>query len=332
MQDLARLADSIAKLQSAPLGKDMFFEIKSMIESMTNHLLSEQRDEDTHKQWCDKETLKSETMETSHETKRDELVADITLLTTQITTLTQAESDNSDDIKDLVDDIEETTTTRSENMAENKATMLDAQQAQTAVAKAIAVLSDFYKGVGGMDKDEWDAGEFVQLRTARRVQDPKELKDKDTSKAARKLLREAPGGLEAGQSYSGTSGGTDVVGMLENVAADFAAMETQARTDETTQSDTFDSYLTAAKESQATLEHDNEMKASRIEAKKAKLASKSGDLVNTKANLKATVKYLTSLEPACEEGDSTYAEKKAARTAEIEALKEAGKILETAFD
>ena len=46
----------------------------------------------------------------------------------------------------------------------------------------------------------------------------------------------------------------------------------------------------------------------------------------------AKPKYETDLQKACVDGDSTYEERKAARTLEIGALQDAQKILEEAFD
>merc|ERR1719166_178977 len=49
------------------------------------------------------------------------------------------------------------------------------------------------------------------------------------------------------------------------------------------------------------------------------------------AELEAVNQYLKDLEPACVEGDSTYEDRKKARTKEIEALKKAESILQDAF-
>ena len=46
--------------------------------------------------------------------------------------------------------------------------------------------------------------------------------------------------------YKGTSGGSDVIGLLTDIAADFASMEAGARADETTQQDEYDTWLTGA--------------------------------------------------------------------------------------
>jgi len=47
--------------------------------------------------------------------------------------------------------------------------------------------------------------------------------------------------------------------------------------------------------------------------------------------LEQTVQYEKDLQPACVEGDSSYEDRKAARTKEIEALHESQKVLEEVF-
>merc|ERR1719163_418137 len=51
---LSKLADKIAALRQTP-GSGVFDSIKNMIQKMIFHLMSEQKDEDDHKHWCDKE-------------------------------------------------------------------------------------------------------------------------------------------------------------------------------------------------------------------------------------------------------------------------------------
>ena len=49
------------------------------------------------------------------------------------------------------------------------------------------------------------------------------------------------------------------------------------------------------------------------------------------SELEAVVQYLKDLQPACVSGDSTYEDRKKARTDEVEALRKAQTILEEAF-
>merc|ERR1719484_437213 len=215
-------------------------------------------------------------------TTRDQLEVDILALQTEIETLSTGIKEN-------------------------------AQDAQTAIAQAIAVLEDFYKSTGGVPKEDW---ELAQVKTARRVQQARE---------------DPPAPETFSGDYTGTEGGTGVIDLLTDVASDFASMEALARSDETTQQDSFDQSMTAMSVEKASKQKDNEMKEARKETLTTKLMGKTKDQDHNNKELDATNKYWENLQPACVHGDSTYTDRKAARTQEIEALKQAQTILQDAF-
>ena len=59
-------------------------------------------------------------------------------------------------VADIDAAMEQLTATRKENKDENMATIKDAQDAQTAIAQAIAVLTDFYKSTGEVASEAWE--------------------------------------------------------------------------------------------------------------------------------------------------------------------------------
>merc|ERR1719440_261673 len=292
------------------MGSGVFDQIKNMIEKMIFHLMAEQKDEDDHKNWCDLQLDQTNKMIEDKNTTRDQLEVDILALQTEIETLSTGIKENAEDVSELDTSMEELTTERNADKAENSATLKDAQDAQTAIAQAIAVLEDFYKSTGGVPKEAW---ELAQLKTARRSkQDP-----------------EAPETFSG--DYTGTEGGTGVIDLLTDVASDFASMEALARSDETTQQDSYDQSMTAMSVEKASKQKDSEMKEARKETLSTKLAGKTKDQDHNNKELDATNKYWENLQPACVHGDSTYTDRKAARTQEIEALKQAQTILQDAF-
>merc|ERR1719460_1173370 len=317
---LQKLADKIAalKLGQTP-GSGTFDQIKNMIQKMIFHLAAEQKDEDDHKNWCDKELETTAMMKADKETKRDTLQASIDVLTQEIEDLKVKIKENMDAVSTMQKEIEEETAERQAEKAENMATIKDSQDAQTAVSEAIAVLSEFYKGTGMVEKEDW---EFNQMKASvRRIRAPPgetELPEPNPE------LFESP--------YKGSEGGTGVVGMLKEISENFALMETNAKADETEQSDEYEKWMTDTKISISEKEKDTEMKEARKERQKEKLVGKTDDFNHNKKELEATVQYLADLQHACVDGDSTYEDRKAARTKEIEALKEAQDILEKAFD
>ena len=111
--------------------------------------------------------------------------------------------------------------------------------------------------------------------------------------------------------------------MLENCATDFAKMESQARADETAHQDEFDTFLTQAQMDKAARTKDTEMKEARKGRFEDKKSAKVESLDHTTKELEGTSQYRKDLEHACEDGDSSYADRKDARASEITALREA---------
>jgi chromosome segregation ATPase len=312
-KELTKLADKIAALTAQTPGSGVFDQIKNMIEKMVFHLMAEQKDEDDHKNWCDLQLDQTEKMIEDKNTTRDQLEVDILALQTEIETLSTGIKENAEDVSELDTSMEELTTERNADKAENSATLKDAQDAQTAIAQAIAVLEDFYKSTGGVPKEDW---ELAQVKTARRVQQARE---------------DPPAPETFSGDYTGTEGGTGVIDLLTDVASDFASMEALARSDETTQQDSYDQSMTAMSIEKASKQKDSEMKEARKETLTTKLMGKTKDQDHNNKELDATNKYWENLQPACVHGDSTYTDRKAARTQEIEALKQAQTILQDAF-
>merc|ERR1719359_2832572 len=248
---------------------------------MIFHLMSEQKDEDDHKNWCDKEIDQTTKMKEDKENKRDELQTSLDQLSAEIESLTTSINDNAAFVSNMQAEIEQATTQRGEEKTENAATIKDAQEAQTAVSQAIAVLEDFYKSTGEVAKEAW---EFTQLKVVRRHRAEPEP--------------ELWTGGEEG-AYKGTGGGSDVIGLLTNIAADFASMEAAARADETTQQEEYDEWLTGAQIDKSQKNKDSEMKEARKGRLSEKLQAKTADFDHNKKELEATVQYESDLQHAC---------------------------------
>merc|ERR1719428_620748 len=137
---------------------------------MIFHLMAEQKDEDDHKNWCDKELETTAMMKADKETKRDTLQASIDVLTQEIADLGVKITENREAVSLMQTEIEEETAERQAEHAENMATIKDAQAAQTAVSQAIAVLTEFYKGTGMMEKQSWELNQMKA--NVRRIRAP----------------------------------------------------------------------------------------------------------------------------------------------------------------
>merc|ERR1719313_1924605 len=215
----------------------MFDSIKNMIQKMIFHLMDEQKNEDEHKHWCDKEITNTELMITEKTEKSEDADSTITQLAEKIQNLKKGINDNQKFVADTEAEITSRTEDRAADKKENEATIKDAEDAQTAIAEAIAVLTTFYKGSGEVAKEAWES--FAQTNA------------------------EPEPELWEEEKYTGTEGGAAVIGMLENCATDFAKMESQARADETAHQDAFDAFLTQAQMDKAARTKDTEMKEAR---------------------------------------------------------------------
>jgi hypothetical protein len=294
----------------------MFDSIKNMIQKLIFHLMDVQKNEDEHKHWCDKEVTNTALMITEKTEKKEDAEATITQLAEKIQGLKNGITANQDSVALSEKEISERTADRAAEKAENDATIKDAEDAQTAVADAIAVLTTFYKNSGEVQKEAWES--FVQVR--RHKNEPGE-----TAPEPELWSNDA-------DTYTGTEGGASVIGMLEKVATDFAEMESQARADETEQQDAFDAWLTAEHMDKAEKTTDTDMKNSRKGRYEDKKTGQEESLEHTTKELEGTQQYEADLQKACVDGDSSYAERKSARTQEIDALREAQDILEKAFE
>merc|ERR1719240_564479 len=85
---LSKLADKIEKLGADQMpGSGVFDQIKNMIQKMIFHLMDEQKNEDEHKKWCDREITNTELMLTEKTAKSQDATSTITQLAEKIQNL-----------------------------------------------------------------------------------------------------------------------------------------------------------------------------------------------------------------------------------------------------
>merc|ERR1740127_195444 len=148
-----------------------FDKIKAMIQKMIFRLMAEQKDEDDHKNWCDLELSKTNASIVDKQEKSDKLNADIDAEVAAVQQLSEEIKAADEMVADIVSHMKMAAEIRAVGKKENALAVKDAEEAQTAVAQAIAVLEDFYKSSGKVKKEAW---EFLQ-RQRNRGADPVEL-------------------------------------------------------------------------------------------------------------------------------------------------------------
>merc|ERR1719199_162697 len=220
---LQKLAQEIATYDGP------FDKIKQMIQKMIFRLMSEQKDEDDHKNWCDLETEKSTESKDDKDEKMDLLKKKVAEHNAAIMKLVKQITENNDKASQLSQHMETETELRNENHAEIVATIKDSQDAQAAVTNAIAVLKDFYKESGMIAKEPW---EFVQVSSRRDVE-----------------LPDSPDTWDS--SYTGVtdpkSGADGVLALLDGVMEKFSAMEADAKVQDETDQQNYEKDMQAKK-------------------------------------------------------------------------------------
>jgi hypothetical protein len=306
-KSFGRLVQELAAHMDDPFG-----EVNNMIEKMIFRLMNEQTDEDNHKHWCDQEISKTNTSRSQKEDKVEELTGKIDLADAHAAQLTEDITAADEMVAKITAFVAEATEIRKVGKQENAVAIKDAQDAQTAVANAVSVLTQFYKESGMVAKEAW---EFVQQK--RGVE-----------------LPESPSTWDS--SYTGVSDPTKqpdgIVSVLEKVASDFASMEADTRAQEAEDQKMFEDEMKAQAIDKAQRTKESEVKAQERGRVVTKSDSMKKQRKHVEGELYAVNQYYKDLGPACLDGDSSYEDRKAARTAEIDALKEAEGILATAFD
>jgi len=293
-----------------------FAKIKSMIQKMIFQLQGEQKDEDDHKNWCDLETsTNTEKKEDGDEKiklmkiKAEELDSEIRIAVKDI-------KENNEKLSDLTAYMEQETELREENKAEIELTIKDAQAGAEAVAQATAVLKDFYKESGMVAKEPW---EFIQTSMEHSMRGV--------------TLPDKPETWDA--SYTGTADPADpqdgVLGILDGVAQKFAAMEADAKLQDTTDQKDYEKDMAAKKVEIASVKTDTQMKTQKQTSLQEKLDGVNSKLKHVESENYAVRQYLKDLEPACAGPEGSYEDRKKARSDEITALRKAQTILEDAF-
>merc|ERR1719443_142833 len=130
-----------------------------MIQKMIFRLMAEQKDEDDHKNWCDLELEKTNSSKINKEDKIEALTAKIDDAQATVQKLVEDIKDADEMVAAITAHVAEATEIRKISKEENAIAIKDAEDAQAAIANAVAVLEAFYKDSGMVPKEPW---EFLQ--------------------------------------------------------------------------------------------------------------------------------------------------------------------------
>jgi uncharacterized protein YoxC len=282
---------------AAKVTEDPFVKVKKMIKDLIVRLMEEANEESEHKGWCDQELSTNKQTRDTKSSQVEELTSTKDALTAEIAKLMEEAADLTAAIASIDAAVAEATAQRQAESAKNKETIKDAQEAQTAVSQAVAVLKEFY----------------AKAATATALVQQPEVDAPETFDKAYKGM-------------GGESGG--VLGMLEVIQSDFSRLEVETTAEEEEGSDAFERFS-------AESDKDKSVKNKTLQHKINTKASKNGDLMDCVKDLKATqeeldaaLAYFDKLKPNCVDAGVSYADRVQRREDEIESLQEALRILE----
>merc|ERR1719247_3232671 len=209
--------------------------------------------------------------------------------------------------------------------------------------KAQSTIATLTEEITALSKEVAESDAALSTATALRNKEKSTFRavEKDLSEsqeacaAATEVLREYYEGasfIQTGQKAKGQTDeqgdGSGILGMLEVAESDFAAGLAEARTVEEAAQADFDKLKGEAKMLKATKTMEIKGKQSEIGSLKTSMGDLSSDKEGLTGELGAVLAYLEKLKPQCETKVPSYAERKAAREAEIEGLKNGLEILE----
>jgi len=291
-----KLNSRVLSVLATRVTADPMKKIKKMIKDLIVKLMEEAQQEAEQKGFCDAEMATNEQTRTEKAAAVETLSAEIDELTASVAKLTEEITDLTAQVAGLGEAAAKATSIREEEKLKNAATIKDAQEAQTAVAQALAVLKDFY------DKAA-KATSFVQQQPV-----------------APAIFDEEP--------YKGMgaeNGG--VVGMVEVIQSDFARLESETTAAESENQKEYDQFMADTEIDKTSKTSDIEFKTTTKQNQEASLEEKKVDLEGTQKELATAMAYWEKLKPQCMDAVESYEDRVARRKEEIESLQEALKIL-----
>jgi len=275
LERAAKTKSHLLALVATKVQADPFANVKKMIKAMIVKLMEEATEESEHKGWCDTELgMNKQTRDTKSDAVST-LTASAEELSAQIAKLGNEVAELSDGIASIDTAVAEATSLRQEEKAKNEETIVDSQEAQVAVAKALTVLKDFYAKAD-------DATAFMQG-----------------------AADDAPATFDGAYKGMGSSSG-GVIGMLEVIESDFARLEADTTTAESEAANEFQKFSDDSSQDKAVKQMDLDNKGKDKTTAEGDLVTTKKDLSATQEELDAALTYFEKLKPACVDAGLSY--------------------------
>lgn len=291
-EESQRLRSHVLSAIAMQMTADPFEKVKKLISDLIEKLKKQEEEEADHKKWCDEELKTNGQTRKEKTAKVDELTSTIDQLESRLAVLKKDLGDLASGIADINTAVSKAMEMRAKEKDTNEATIAEAVEGQTAIAKAKQILSNFYKKAG-------EATAFTQ-------QEPP-------------IFDEAFKGQQQQSS--------NVLSFLEVISSDFARLETDTKKAEEAAQSEHDDFMAESKKSKEAKEEEVKTKEKEQLDKTNELSLAEDNLESSQKQLNAAMDYFDKLKPSCVNVAQPYQERVQRREDEIQALKEALEIL-----
>jgi len=294
------------------LKADHFVKVRGLINDLIKRLEEEAKAEAEQKAFCDEELEKAITKRDDNQIEIEKNNADITKANAKVDQLTEDIGELSTDIAELNKAKKEAEEIRSEEKKTNEYTIEEATAGLAAVKRAIQLLKEFYENA------------FIQKYDPFRA---------EGAAADGKTVGDIAPDAGFDDEYHGNQAASKgIIGLLEVIQSDF---ERTIKTTEDEEAEAAEEHEGFIKETDGTIDEKEGTKDEKTGEKKdteATIVEKKDDRADAKTMKGEALEELEKLKPQCIDTGLSWEERTKKREQEIEALKEALQILDTAFD
>jgi len=274
--------------------------VKDLVQDLINKLIQEAEAESTQKGFCDSEMGEAQTNRDRYNRESMKLNAKLKSLDTKRTELMEEISLLTDDIAKLNSELSDATNLRVTESEKNLKTIAESKEANIAVKAAMKTLNDFYAKANRMASKHDKKAEDVKAQ--------EEIRKASISE-----------GSYAGKQQQSLG----IVTMMEVVRDDFKRTELDTQEEEDAAQEEFTKFKLASKEDIAGKETKKELCEEDQKTTENDLESKKAELTKTVASMDAALEALEELKPQCVDNVMSYEERVAKRDKEIKALETA---------
>lgn len=287
----SRVSRTLQRMQKKGLSGDPFKKVKDLIQNMIDKLEKQQAEEARQKKFCDAEMAESKAAKIDREGTIETLTTRIEEGAAEAAKLNQQKMMLLGEIKDISSSQGEMDELRQTEHATYQKVSKDLKAGLAAVQSALKVLREFYS-------QEEDKSSFIQDMSSSMNTDSK-------------------------TAYTGSGGGTAIIGLLEVCESDFSKGLAEADSEEDAAQDEYEKLTTENKKERAVKDKTVANIGTEVARIEKKVSEFTGDRSETKQELDALLEYLEKLTKQCVAQPESYHDRVERRKREIEGLEQA---------